>query len=306
MDTRVIRSFLRVAEIGNLTRAAESLGISQPTLSRIVRSLEEETGVQLLERTRRGVRLSDAGRHLADRLPAFISGIEQTVVEIQSTDLEPSGEIRVGIPHTMARTVAVPLVSWFVERFSKSNIMLQLGVSHELEQALAFGQIDIAILISPQTQVPLVSVKPLATEPLMLLARGGMGEAAEIAQWKDVEGLSMIVPPPQNQLRRRIDAAARAAGIDLKILAEVSDAVVAMDLVEQGLGHALLPELTSLEMRQAGRISGRRIGRERVVWTIAVSAHGSSPRLRNAVEGQLRLIAGAIAAKSSWTLVDEA
>lgn len=305
MDTRVIRSFLRVAEIGNLTRAAESLGISQPTLSRIVRSLEEETGVKLLERTRRGVRLSDAGRHLADRLPAFIAGIEQTVVEIQSADLEPSGEIRVGIPHTMAKTVAVPLVSWFVERFARSNIMLQLGVSHELEQALAFGQIDIAILISPQTQVPLVSVKPLASEPLMLLARGGQGEQPDTAQWKDVEGLSMIVPPPQNQLRRRIDAAARAAGIDLTILAEVSDAVVAMELVEQGVGHALLPELASLDMRQAGRISGRRIGRERVVWTLAVSAHGASPRLRDAVEGQLRLIAGAIASRTSWMLVEE-
>jgi len=305
MDTRVIRSFLRVAEIGNLTRAAESLGISQPTLSRIVRSLEEETGVRLLERTRRGVRLSDAGRHLADRLPAFIAGIEQTVVEIQSADLEPSGEIRVGIPHTMAKTVAVPLVSWFVERFARSNIMLQLGVSHELEQALAFGQIDIAILISPQTQVPLVSVKPLATEPLMLLAPGGRRERPAIAQWSDVEGLSMIVPPAQNQLRRRIDAAARAAGIELTILAEVSDAVVAMELVEQGVGHALLPELTSLEMRDAGRISGRRIGRERVVWTIAVSAHGASLRLRDAVERHLRVIAGAIAARSSWTLVDE-
>lgn len=304
MDTRVIRSFLRVAEIGNLTRAAESLGISQPTLSRIVHGLEEETGVKLLERTRRGVRLSDAGRHLADRLPAFISGIEQAVAEIQSADLEPSGEIRVGIPHSMARTVAVPLVSWFVERFARSNIMLQLGVSHELEQALAFGQIDIAILISPQTQVPLVNVKPLAAEPLMLLAPGGASREGEVAQWRDVRGLSMIVPPPQNQLRRRIEAAARAAGVELSILAEVGDAVVAMGLVEQGVGHALLPELASLEMRQAGRISGRRIARERVVWTIAVSAHGASLRLRDAVERQLRVIAAAIAETSSWTLVD--
>ncbi|MEX0407343.1 LysR family transcriptional regulator [Aquibium sp. LZ166] len=300
MDTRVIRSFLRVAEMGNLTRAAESLGVSQPTLTRIIRGLETEAGVKLLERTRRGVRLSDAGQHLADSLPAFVSGIENVMGEIRSADFEPTGEIKVGIPHSMARTVAVPLVTWFIERFPKSTIQLQLGVSHEIEQALGFGQIDIGILISPQTQVPLVSVKPLATEPLMLLGRSDQPLAANNARWSEVEGLPLIVPPVQNPLRRRINAAAQAASIDLTILAEVGDAAVAMELVEKGVGYALLPESISREMREGGRITGRKIGNEMVVWTIAVSNHGASIRLRDAVEGQLRAIAATLATGSSW------
>lgn len=260
-----------------------------------------EAGVKLLERTRRGVRLSDAGQHLADSLPAFVSGIENVLGEIRSADFEPTGDIKVGIPHSMARTVAVPLVTWFIERFPKSTIQLQLGVSHEIEQALGFGQIDIGILISPQTQVPLVSVKPLATEPLLLLGpRDQAFPAAKNARWSEVEGLPLIVPPVQNPLRRRINAAAQAASIDLTILAEVGDAAVAMELVEKGVGYALLPESISREMREGGRITGRKIGNEMVVWTIAVSNHGASIRLRDAVEGQLRAIAATLATGSSW------
>ena len=111
----------------------------------------------------------------------------------------------------MARSVAVPLVVWFAARFPKSQIMLQLGVSHEIEQALSFGQIDIGLLISPQTEARLVRVMPLATEPLLLLGPPGSAHGDQSAEWTDIGGLPLIAPPMQNQLRRRIDAAARVA-----------------------------------------------------------------------------------------------
>jgi len=108
----------------------------------------------------------------------------------------------------------------------------------------------------------------------------------------------------QNQLRRRIDAAARNSGIDLRILAEVSDSAVAMELVEKGLGHAILPESISRDMRGAGRLTGRPLGREVVVWSIAVSNQGISQGLRDSVEAQLRAIAATLSNGSSWRLLD--
>lgn len=304
MDSNVIRAFLRVAEIGSLTRASEILGVSQPTLTRMIRRLEEEAGAKLFERTRRGMRMSHAGRHLAETLAPLVLEMEETVSALRTATFEPRGEIKVGIPHSMARSVAVPLVVWFAARFPKSQIMLQLGVSHEIEQALSFGQIDIGLLISPQTEARLVRVMPLATEPLLLLGPPGFAHVEQSADWTDIGDLPLIAPPMQNQLRRRIDAAARNSGVDLRILAEVSDSAVAMELVEKGLGHAILPESISRDMRDAGRLTGRRLGREVVVWSIAVSNQGTSLALRDSVEGQLRAIAATLATGSSWKLLD--
>lgn len=105
-----------------------------------------------------------------ERLAICLSHVLTSSLPLERV-FEPRGEIKVGIPHSMARSVAVPLVVWFAARFPKSQIMLQLGVSHEIEQALSFGQIDIGLLISPQTEARLVRVMPLATEPLLLLGR---------------------------------------------------------------------------------------------------------------------------------------
>ncbi|MGW1285445.1 LysR family transcriptional regulator, partial [Streptomyces sp. NPDC002586] len=79
VDTRLLRSFLAVAEDGSLTRAAERVFVSQPALTKQIRQLETQLGVRLFERSRAGMALTDAGRALARRAPALLASWDETL-----------------------------------------------------------------------------------------------------------------------------------------------------------------------------------------------------------------------------------
>lgn len=82
METHLLRSFLHVAELGNLSRASERLHLSQPALSRQIKQLEQSLGVELFERTGRGVRLTDAGELLERRARPLLADLEVLAAEV--------------------------------------------------------------------------------------------------------------------------------------------------------------------------------------------------------------------------------
>ena len=94
MEVDQLRYFLRVAERGNFTRAAEELMISQPALSRSIQKLEDELGQPVFERKTRSLALTEAGKLLQSRAQQILSLIEDTKAEI--SDDGQSGQIRVG------------------------------------------------------------------------------------------------------------------------------------------------------------------------------------------------------------------
>ena len=95
MELRVLRYFLAVAEEGNITWAAQLLRISQPTLSRQLKQLEEELGVTLFERGSHTITLTEEGRLLRERAQTIVSLADKTEFELKQSDSELSGEIAV-------------------------------------------------------------------------------------------------------------------------------------------------------------------------------------------------------------------
>ena len=107
MELRSLHYFVRVAELGSITRAAAHLHLAQPALTRHVQRLEEELGVALFTRANRGVRLTEAGEKLLDSAIRILRDIERTGDEIRAQDAHPSGRIILGITPTLC-PVLVP------------------------------------------------------------------------------------------------------------------------------------------------------------------------------------------------------
>src|SRR5258708_34742685 len=97
MEVRSLRYFVRIAELGSITRAAAHLNIAQPALTRHVQMLEEVLKISLFTRANRGVRLTEAGQKLLDSAIRILRDIERTGDEIRSQGMHPSGKIIFGI-----------------------------------------------------------------------------------------------------------------------------------------------------------------------------------------------------------------
>jgi LysR family transcriptional regulator, nitrogen assimilation regulatory protein len=288
MDTVTIRAFLRVADLGNLTRAAEALDLSQPKLSRMLHALEEEVGVTLFHRVSRGMILTDAGTQFRHSVDGILRQLDKTVSDLRAGDHVATGHIKIGLPIAMPDILNRPLATWLARTYSAATFSIVTGANDEIEIAISDGAVDIAVLMSPQTRINVAELKPLVAEPLVLIAAKGkhLPPANKIGRdfLKDVP---LILPPRRNYLRRRIEEFTRRVGFEPHVIAEVNHPQLIVALVEEGVGYSVLPGSASHAAREAGRLVGRQFTQNHVIWTLARSGRVISPRLDSAVEQEI-------------------
>ncbi|MEV7595908.1 transcriptional regulator CynR [Kitasatospora sp. NPDC089797] len=168
LELRHLRYLLAVAEHGNFTRAAEELHISQPTLSQQVKQLERTVGVQLLDRTGRTVRLTDAGTVYADRARRALrelASAERAVHDVQ--DLS-RGHLRLGVTPTFTAYLIGPLTAELHARHPGVTLALTELTQDRIEAALLADELDLGIAFAGQ-HLPGVTATALFTETLALV-----------------------------------------------------------------------------------------------------------------------------------------
>src|SRR5881392_1772329 len=110
MDIKQLKALVTVAEVGSVTRAATVLHLVQPAVTRQIRTLEEELGVPLFERTRQGMRPTEAGAAVVERARRALHELERTRAEVRPTPGEVSGIVTVGLLESTLELLAEPLV----------------------------------------------------------------------------------------------------------------------------------------------------------------------------------------------------
>ncbi len=166
MEIDQLRYFLRVAERGNFTRAAEDLTISQSALSRSIQKLEEELGQPVFERKTRSVSLTEAGTLLQSRAQQILAIIEDTKAEI--TDDGQSGRIRVGAIPTIAPYFLPEILQSFSAKFPDASIIVQEETTDDLLKSCTQGEIDLAIVALP-IPAKYLEIDELFKEELLLV-----------------------------------------------------------------------------------------------------------------------------------------
>lgn len=149
METRVLRYFLAIAREENISRAAEVLHITQPTLSRQLSQMEEELGVILFERGTRRIRLTDAGVLLRRRAEEIIGLIDKTEKELAEQEALIDGRVTIGCGETRSVNVLADLIETFSQKYPNVTFDLVTGTADVLKEQMDRGLMDVALLLEP-------------------------------------------------------------------------------------------------------------------------------------------------------------
>ena len=149
MNVRVLRYFLVVAREENITKAAQLLHVTQPTLSRQIMQLEEELGVKLFTRSNHNIILTDEGMLLRRRAQEIVSLAEKTVRDFSSHGEEVSGEISIGCGELHSMNCFSSLLSDFRAQYPRIHFDVYSGNADNIKERMERGLIDIALFAEP-------------------------------------------------------------------------------------------------------------------------------------------------------------
>ncbi len=149
MELRVLRYFLTVARTGNITRAAELLHITQPTLSRQIRSLEDELGQRLLIRNSHSVSLTTEGILLCKRAEEIFDLIEKTEKEVSQAQHIPAGDVYIGAGETVGIRLLLQAAHRLQNQYPHIHFHIVSGDGDDVCQRLDQGLIDFGLVFDP-------------------------------------------------------------------------------------------------------------------------------------------------------------
>jgi LysR family transcriptional regulator, transcription activator of glutamate synthase operon len=253
VDSDQLRAFVVLARDKRFTVAAKRLGTSQPTLSRRVQQLERELGARLVVRGPGGVVLTGAGTRFLPQAEHAIASIDAGVAALGELASEPTGLVAIGAQHTIGAYVLPAVLAAFHEEHPAVRLRIVDALPPELEERLARGDIDLALLNLPVRRLDLTTQKlwqedyVLAVPPQHRLASSrrpiALTEAAD-------EPLVVI---PNVPATAALEAACAERGVEPKIVVEVGNLETARRMVERGLGVALLPRIVAQSHAQSER-----------------------------------------------------
>jgi len=149
MDIRVLEYFLAVAEEKNVTRAANRLHLTQPTLSRQIMQLEDEVGAQLFLRESHSLTLTDEGILFQRRARDMVDLASRAREEIRTAREETSGTVAIGLTGSSSTQEIAKLITSFQREFPKVKFALASGSNEEVEEKLALGVLDFGVFLTP-------------------------------------------------------------------------------------------------------------------------------------------------------------
>ena len=237
--------FVAVADTGHFTRAADQVGVAQPSLSQQVRALERELGAPLLHRTRGNVSVTDAGEALlpvARRMLADADTARRRVREVLNLG---RGRIRLGATPSLCTGLLPTVLTRFRRDHPDVELIVYEGGSRDLQRKLSESALDFALVVDARLgQDPQLATMPLFTEELVVISPrrapspfGGRG----LITVTELEGQPLVMFRPGYDLRETTEAACRAAGFSPTFASDGGEMDAVLAFVRAGLGLAVVP-----------------------------------------------------------------
>jgi DNA-binding transcriptional LysR family regulator len=243
MELRHLRYFLAVAQTLNFTKAAAHLHMAQPPLSRQIRELEDELGVELFDRRGKRVTLSSAGMVFADRAQRILASADAAVIDSQRAARGEIGRLAVGFFEHIAYTLLPALIREFQQSFPDVSVELRWFTAAEQFNALARGEVDVAFMRAVPPDTELRSTMILREPFVVALAKDNPLATKRTISIVDCASMRVInyrkdVAPDYHAIINQLCA---LGGFSPSPLFEMGQIYASLGLVSSGFGIALVP-----------------------------------------------------------------
>jgi LysR family transcriptional regulator, nitrogen assimilation regulatory protein len=260
MDIRQLRYFVNIVDYGSLGKAAEKLYVAQPSLSQQIAKLEDDVGVPLLIRSSQGVKPTAAGQAMYRHARLVLHQMEQLRQEVREGVGAESGTVAVGLPTTMASILAMPVFERVRQRYPGIRLQFFESMSGYLNELLANGRLDLAILFR-DTNTPGISALPVLDEDLHVMgepggAVTGRSRTCALAALADVP---LVAPGVSNGLRLLLERTFAREQVPLNIIADVDSLPMLLSIAQTGTACTILPASALALRAPADRPRMRRI-----------------------------------------------
>jgi len=237
LDLLKLRYFTKIAELGSFTRASSELGVAQPALSSHMRAFEEQLGVVLLNRTPRGVTVTEAGQTLLSHAQAILRALDQAEAATKERAEFPTGHVSLGILSSLCPILGLPVIEECSVRFPRIRVTVSEGDSQTLRATMDNRFHDLAVTLDG---VAKPSARPLFDEQLYVLGPEGMFSPGEDVPAKVALRLPLILPTRRHGIRMVLERQALLRGLDLNIVREIEGVAITRAAIRAGLGVSIL------------------------------------------------------------------
>ncbi|MDQ1705582.1 MAG: hypothetical protein QOF18_1948 [Frankiaceae bacterium] len=275
MELRALSYFVAVAEERHFTRAAARMQVSQSGLSATIKSLEAELHAALFERTTRRVELTAAGAALLPEARRALAAARSGAEAVSAVQGLERGSVSLGVMQQMGLVELPRILVRYHQRYPGIELRLRQAAAADLHRLLIDRELDLAVASPPEPADERLVAVDLFHTPLVLACRvdDPLSDRKTVGA-KDLAGRHLIGFPRGWAMRTLADRWMHQSGTHLDVGIEINDTSTLLDLVEVGLGVALIAEALTTPRRalRPVRLSGPKIN-----WTISAVAVAPGP-----------------------------
>jgi DNA-binding transcriptional LysR family regulator len=260
MNLQQLITFSTVISEGSMTAAAEKLYLTQPAVSQQIRNLEDELGVNLLDRGSRHAKPTVQGQMLYDYAKRIIALTQQAQVAIQTMGEGVKGSLRIGTLNSLGLQLVSPAIGGFLKHNSKISLQLVYDDGAEIFKALNKGDLDVAILPDVVSEFGReaegLQHRPLFRDEMWLVASGRDTTVPEEATANDLPSRPyMRLTERYEGFERLLKEVQDAKGLKLKPAFETNNVGTLKRVIESGLGWGFLPAHSIRKQVRMGRLT---------------------------------------------------
>ena len=281
MDLRQLEIFAKVAELGSFSKAAEALHLTQPTVSEHIRALEDELGVRLLDRLRRGAAVAPAGQLLltyAGRILALQREARQAMGGFQG---KMAGDLVVGASTIPGEYVLPGLLGRFKDKYPEIAVTLLIGDSQTVVDWVAEGRVELGVVGARLPQRSLDYRELMPDEEVVIVPPGHPWFGRKQVALADLASEPLLLRERGSGTRAALEEALTAAGTDLaslRVVGEFGSTQAIKQAVKAGVGISVLSRRAVEDESRAGTLWSTRVKDVRITRSFHVALHRDRSR----------------------------
>ncbi|MFG6115407.1 cidABC operon transcriptional activator CidR [Halobacillus sp. MO56] len=268
MDIRHLKYFIEVSRFGSFTRAADHLFVTQPTISKMIKNLESELGVELFDRTRKQLVLTDAGRVILNQAQTIDKAFDNLQTELDDLIGLQKGHIRIGLPPIMDADHFFQILGKFHQLYPKITFQLMENGTRKIEEDIIEDNLDVGIAVLPTEGEEFDHFSFMKEELRAVVPPSHKLAARKQIKLEELKDELFILFNKDFALNDRIRGACKEAGFIPQVVSESSQWDFIGKMITSELGISILPYSVSKLLKEDVRTV--RIVKPMIEWDLAI------------------------------------